>query len=261
MCNLAWMMLLLFVWIRSSSSSSSSGGAGVAPQTCGTDNRNFYCRYDPNERCKPRYQRCTGSNICNNPATMMEDGCLETTNPGEYNVQKGHTKLGSSFSSRKRFEIHLKYEHQFITFRGFTYEFGKSYAAQILDITDPKYKYRNGLNGLKRIETLGPSYCSWEDANMFVDKWNKKYRVFTHNCQHFAAAMSKTLLKGPCNRFGNAALRSKRQDSNDELAQYIDMQLRNCSLVCCYDNSSATFKKTSGAWVIFTFATIISFVF
>ena len=217
MCNLAWTMLFLFVWIRSSSS---SGGAGVAPQTCGTDNRNFYCCYDLNERCKPRYQRCTGSNIilCNNPATMMEDGCLETTNPGEYNVLKGYTKLGS----------------------------GISYAAQILDITDPKYKYRNGLNGFKRNETLGPSYCSWEDANMFVDKWNKKYNWLTNNCQHFAAAMSKTLLKGPCNRSGNAALRSKHQDSNDEFAQYINMQLRNCSLVCCYDNSSAAFKKTSG---------------
>lgn len=74
---------------------------------------------------------------------------------------------------------------------------------------------------------------------MVVNTWkSKSYNLFYRNCQHFADAMSDTLLHGPCNRPQNTGLRGKRQD---ELAQYIDMQLRNCSLVCCYvdDNSSA----------------------
>ena len=170
MGSCAWITVLLLVWVKSTyshaiderSSSSSSSRAGVAPQTCGTDNTNFYCPYDG--MCKPRSQRCTpGSRICDNPANTMEEGCLsDTSPPGEYIIKLGHAELGLS-GSRKRIIL----EHRFITFRGFTYEFGSSYGVQILDITDPMYKYING-QGLNSngIETLGSSYCTWEDANM-----------------------------------------------------------------------------------------------
>ena len=139
---------------------------------------------------------------------------------------------------KKEYQIYP--EHQFVTFRGFTYEFGKSYGVQVLDISDPiyKYVYGKGLNSRGIEKKIGSSYCSWEDANMVVEKWKSaKYRLFTSNCQHFADAMSDILIRGPCNRI--AASRGKSQDSNAELSQYIDQQLRNCSLVCCYDDSSA----------------------
>ena len=268
MSNSAWILCLLIAWMRFSDassrgvierSSSSSSGAGVAPQTCGTDN--FYCPYNATDRCKPRNQRCTESDVCNNPVTMIEEECSETSNPGEYYVFLGHAKLGL-FGSRKR-NIRISREHQFITFRGFTYEFGKSYGVQVLDIIDPIYKYTNG-QGLNSngIETEGSSYCSWEDANMVVSMWkDAKYRLFTNNCQHFAAAMSDTLLNGPCNRPENAISRGKRQDNNVELSQYIDQQLRNCSLVCCYDDSSATLMHNSYSWVMFIFVALTSFAF
>jgi hypothetical protein len=167
---------------------------------------------------------------------MMEDDCLEAFNPGQYNVLLGHADLSDSGSSRKKRTI---FEHRFITFRGFTYEFGGSYGVQVLDIIDPIYKYRNGM-GINSggIERIVSSYCSWEDANMVVEMWKSaKYDLFAKNCQDFAAAMSHILIYGPCNRL--AASRGKRQDSNAELSQHIDQQLRNCSLVCCYDGSSA----------------------
>jgi hypothetical protein len=87
--------------------SSSSSGAGVAPQTCGTDNINFYCPYDSIDRCKPRNQRCTESNICNNPNTMMEDDCSEAFNPGQYNVLLGHADLSDSGKNALSLNIDL----------------------------------------------------------------------------------------------------------------------------------------------------------
>ena len=96
---------------------------------------------------------------------------------------------------------------------------------------------------------------------MVVQMWkSQKYKLFKNNCQHFADAMSDTLLNSPCNRPENSALRDKRQDSNAELAQYIDQQLRNCSLVCCYadDDSSAVARmQTLTAWVTVTFFTFV----
>ena len=261
MGNSAWTITcVLLISIRISDttravmkrSSSSSSGAGVAPQTCGTDNMNFYCPYDSVDRCKPRNQRCTGSDICNNPNTMTEDDCSETSNPGQYYVFLGHANIFGSSSKKRRL-----LEHRFVTFRGFTYEFGKSYGVQVLDISDPMYKYINGkdLNS-GGIEQIGSSYCSWEDANMVVEMWKSaKYRLFTRNCQHFAAAMSRVLIDGPCNRI--PASRGKRQDSNAELSQYIDQQLRDCSLVCCYDDSSAAaLIHNSYSLVILVFTTM-----
>ena len=266
--NLVWITIFLLFWIPCSQSnqvsersSSSSSGTGVAPQTCGTDN--FFCQYDPTERCKPRNQRCTGQNICNNPTTMMEEGCLETS-VGKYKVQLGHAELPSIFGSSRKREVKAKYEHQFVTFRGFTYEFGKSYGVQVLDITDPIYKYQNG-NGLnsKGIETRGSSYCTWEDANTVVRMWKSaEYALFTKNCQHFADAMLDILLYSSCNQ---PTSRSKREGRDAQLAQYIDKQLRNCSLVCCYDGSDGTtgsMKQTKSIiWVITALAVIILIMF
>ena len=267
MRNFAW-MYVLFIWMRISDTNchdltkrSSSSGAGVAPQTCGTDNLNFYCPYaDPNNRCKPRRQRCTGNTICINPNTRKEEGCLETSNPREYYVLLGHAKLSDS-SSKKR-SLQDIYEHRFVTFRGFTYEFGASYGVQVLDIADPKYKYKDGehLNN-KGIEQFGRSYCNWEDANKVVDGWkDKKYNLFKNNCQHFADAMTDILIYGPCNQ--PSASRGKRQDKEIELTQYIDQQLQNCSLVCCYDVSSTTaLIHNSYSLMIFVFVAMANIAF
>ena len=196
-----------------------------------------------------------GSDICNNPNTMTEDDCSETSNPGQYYVLLGHAELFDSFGKKR--SLNLALEHQFVTFRGFTYEFGKSYGVQVLDISDPIYKYING-QGLNSdgIERIGSSYCSWEDANMVVEMWKSvEYSLFTSNCQTFAAVMSDVLINGPCNRI--AASRGKRQDSNAELSQYIDQQLHNCSLVCCYDDSSAAaLIHNSYSLVILVFTTM-----
>ena len=119
-------------------SSSSSSGPGKAPQMCSLDNNNnidvnFYCREQ--SQCLPREQRCTGAaTTC---STANQD-CYPTSTSGQYSVRLGHANLGL-FGSKKTI-----LEHRFIVYRGFTYEFGKSYQVQILDIADPDYKYING---------------------------------------------------------------------------------------------------------------------
>ena len=160
-------------------SSSNSSGAGIANQTCGTNNTNFYCPVD--KLCKPRSQRCTHANVCNNPTTNTEDGCYETSVSGLYNIQLGHAKL--RFSGSKQYAL----EHQFIVYRGFTYKFGKSYKVQILDTADPIYKYHNSMHlNRKGIEVVGSGYCKCEDATSFANGWHKRYKLLKNNCQDFA---------------------------------------------------------------------------
>ena len=132
---------------------------------------------------------------------------------------------------------HLRLEHQFIEYRGFTYEFGESYGVQILDTADPLYKYKNGkeLNS-NGIEYVGTSYCTWQDATKFVDGWNKKYRLLTHNCQHFADGLKEYLTTGVCNRPLSSYV--KREDRDAELDEQINQILSDCSIVCCNGTDS-----------------------
>lgn len=230
-------------------------GPGVAEQTCETSN--FFCPYDTqrDQQCsRPRSERCSSSSTCVNPTTMMEEGCQKTSTPGLYKVQLGHARLSSFSSSKKRscswniFRlIGTPVEHQFITFRGFTYEFGSSYGVQVLDIADPLYKYANGaeLNS-NGIENIGSSYCTMDDANMVVNMWkNEEYCLINSNCQHFAKAMSHVLLNSPCNQPSANGQLKKRQDNNQELVDFIDTTLRDCNIICC--NTTTTNNSGSNA--------------
>ena len=163
-------ILLLFVFVTVSAvtvrqGSSGSSGAGVAPQTCGTNNSEFYC--PENGKCFARSQCCTNSDVC---FKAQEKYCNETADRnGAYDVFLGHVTL----SRRKR--VLPAFEHQFIMYRGFTYEFGGSYGVQILDIIDPKYKYKNGaLLNSKGIENVGFSYCTWSEATSFTTQWRRE---------------------------------------------------------------------------------------
>ena len=215
--------------------------AGVAPQSCGF--YRFYCQYSA-ELCLPETQRCTGSNVCNNPNTSAEELCNEDPqNPGHYFVELAHANLGFS-GSRKRssFGQNLRLEHQFITYRGFTYEFGSSYGVQVLDIADPIYKYAGGRD-VKSTETVGSSSCTMGEALLFNQYWtnDEEYNLIANKCQNFARALQDTLLYGPC-----AQSRQRGQVNNGDLRQYIDRQLRNCSLVCCEERSYSSRLTTDG---------------
>ena len=232
-------ILLLFVFVTVSAvtvrqGSSGSSGAGVAPQTCGIPaNSKFYCPKD--KQCKARSLRCTNSGVCPDAKTGKEEYCNGTTDKtGAYDVFLGHATL----SRRKR--VLPAVEHQFIMYRGFTYEFGGSYGVQILDIIDPKYKYKNGaLLNSKGIENVGFSYCTWSEATSFTTQWRREdYRLFTNNCQKFARALQEFLTTGICAQSQSQPM--KRQDRNASLHEDIEQILRNCSIVCCYEDDSGS---------------------
>lgn len=89
--------------------------------------------------------------VCINTTTNTENGYHPNVS-GRYNVLLGRSSLLGS-SRRKRKLKFYEFNHQFIVYRGFTYEFGEKNGVQILDIADPQYKYHN----LKNIEFAGSS--------------------------------------------------------------------------------------------------------
>ena len=219
-------LILVIVMVISLSGvqGSSSSGAGVAPQTCGTDNRNFYCRY-ANPTCQPRSQRCTGGTVCLNPSTRMEEGC-DANSDGSYKVFLGVTSLSSLISSKR--STNLRLQHEFIRFRGFTYEFGSSYGIQILDVTDPKYKYNT--EPVRSITHEGSSHCTWEEVNYHISTVNMMYALTSNNCQDFAEGLKEFLLNAPC-----AQAQGKQSVT---LEEYVNKMVQNCSLTCGCSNGT-----------------------
>ena len=219
---------------------SSSSGAGVAEQTCGADNRNFYCPLDG--ACKPREQRCTGSNVCPYPSATAEQDCYPTASPGQYQIRLGHAQLFGGFGSRKR---QYALEHQFVLFRGLTYEFGKSYGVQILDTIDPLYKYKDGRDLTSDgIERVGSSYCTWQDATRFADSWDTRYSLSSNNCQHFADKLIEFLTNDQCNRPPTSS--GKRRKRREDQQAYIDELIREAEAESPCSGTSAE----SASWAV-----------
>uniref|UniRef100_A0A1X7TP39 LRAT domain-containing protein n=1 Tax=Amphimedon queenslandica TaxID=400682 RepID=A0A1X7TP39_AMPQE len=200
---------------------SSSSGAGPATQTCPNG---YYCP-TTNGCLTPRSARCTTSQNC--PA--LDQSCNKQSG-NSYLIQIGHAELGLSGSKKTLFE------HRFVIYRGFAYEFGGSYNTQVLDISDPQYKYVGGrhLNS-NGIESAGTSRCTYADAQMFVTGWTKKYNVFTNNCQNFVKAMTK-YLKTNCNR----SISKQNTNSTASLQDEIEEILSDCSVVCCSETSTSS---------------------
>jgi hypothetical protein len=207
------------------SGSSTSSGEGYARQTCPDG---YYC---PSEKqCKtPRSNRCTSSQNC----PGLDSTCYKERNSNRYRIRIGHARLTSSGSKRTIFE------HRFLLYRGYAYEFGKSYPqTQELDIADPIYKYKDGreLNS-NGITNEGYSYCSYSEANMFVDGWKNDYNLIWSNCQHFVDGMKYYLKYSSCNRW--PSLKRDASNMTDVLTQEINAILSNCSIVCCDTNDTS----------------------
>ena len=217
----------------------SSSGAGTAPQTCPNG---YYCPSDG--QCKsPRNDRCTSSQDC----TGLDD--CEKQADG-YRIRIGHARLTSSSSSSKQYRL----EHQFVVYRGFAYEFGGSYNTQILDISDPEYKYIGDRN-VKYYTNGGTSYCTYDEAVLFVNSWADKYSLVFNNCQHFAKAFSRHLRTSLyCNQKGARDLKQNTDDTA-MLMEEVDDILSNCSIVCCDDDNS------SGGSALVTSVPIVAFAF
>ncbi len=245
---------LLILFVAEECLCSSSSGAGVAPQSCGTTNKYYVCPSGgvcqipaPNDRCRPRSQRCTANDNC--ALQNNEDMCFsDPVNPGAYTVREGHVLLGI-FGSKRTF-----FEHRFIQYRGFTYEFGSSYSVQILDVTDPCYKYKNNKDiNSNGIQNVGSSYCTWEEASILPKMWKKKkYNLVIRNCKHFSAALKKYLTTGTCALPPTSAQtpnttdpvsNSAQQHRATKLEEEADAILTDCRIVCCDSSGSSSSRR------------------
>ena len=220
-----------------SSDDSSTPSPGLTAQRCGTDNTMYYCPLD--ESCHPREERCTLASNCID-RHEVENKCYKSEIEKAYTIYLGHAfpvAAGSSLS-----------EHQFIQYRGFTYEFAPRYGVQILDVNDPDYKYLNQRNITRNgIQNVGHSYCTWLDTTLFAERWQKgDHNLFTRKCEKFPTALLWYLTHGICS---TPRIPPKRQDRYGLLEIEIDGIFKDCNLVCCYETtttgvngSRATFK-------------------
>ena len=208
---------LIVALVVSSAYSSSSRCSGGNPEVQRCGNELFFCPVD--RLCKPRSKRCLpDSDICRSQPGVEENCRPHCCNQNSYQVLLGRTSL---LSRKKRLP---ELNHQLITYRGFTYEFGCDYGVQILDLNDPNYKYQNKT---VKYTNKGASECRYNETLIFTNKWSSKYRLFTNNCQHFARALSEYLTTAECG--------SRRRSTNlDEFAESIfasctiDGYLRAC---------------------------------
>ena len=146
------------------SSDDSTPSPGLTAQRCGTDNTMYYCPMD--ESCHPREEHCTLASNCID-RHEVENKCYKSEIKKAYTIYLGHAfpvAAGSSLS-----------EHQFIQYRGFTYEFTPRYGVQILDVNDPDYKYLNQRNITRNgIQNVGHSYCTWLDTTLCAERGGRK---------------------------------------------------------------------------------------
>ena len=172
-------------------------GDGIIQQTCGNNNVHYYC--PSNDSCLPRSDRCTNQETC--VYHNSDDKCVRNcSKPGSYTVIMGHALLPSQRPKRGLKGCN-RYEHRFIQYRGFTYEFSHS-GISILDINDPEYKYKdNKFINRRDFTNVGSSFCTWEETTTFTNTWsNMKYKLLTRNCQHFVTALRRYLTTGVCAR-------------------------------------------------------------
>ena len=234
-------------------------GPGPASQKCGTTN--FYCPVD--QMCKPRDQRCTGSNICLNNAGV-EDKC-ECRADGKCAVYKGTSPLSSSSSSKRDLQLAcLKYfytstDHNFIDFKGFTYEFGSSYGKQVLDRNEPPspYGYKYTSSNTKSYTRVGYSDCTYEEAMVFVNDFYSRYCLCTHNCQDFARGLQRWLVTDNCNRVRSSIGRRQTNSETEDLSQYFaEISFHDCNETTTESGGSALIPSFVLSFLVI-FATII----
>ena len=157
------------------------------------DGNSYYC--PSSNLCHNKLMRCTLLEKCNYTGYESNNCFRSEIYHGAYEVLLGHHKM----YPRLPLPAPLQPEHQFIQYRGLTYQNNV-----ILDVNDPMYHY--GENNLdwtyagKGLENVGISYCDFSDIKYyFLAYWNlMPYHILKRNCIHFSEALQLFLTTGPC---------------------------------------------------------------
>ena len=161
------------------------------------DSNSYYC--PSTNECYNRSVRCTPEETCDYTKYGSDNCFRNETLPGAYKVFLGHVKLYPKLLVSASFQP----EHQFIQYRGLTYQFGST-GTQALDVNDPMYYYGENNNthwryASRGLENVGISYCDSSEIQVyFLNHWTMCYKLFRKNCIHFAEALKLFLTTGPC---------------------------------------------------------------
>lgn len=246
----ALVSLLLGGFPHSNASSSSCGGAsGMDNQGCGMFN--FYCPVT--NQCFDRKWRCI-EKVCLDPKSGKEPNCFpDRDRQGMFEFYKKKARL-RRLSSKWKANLTLpEFNHWFVEYRGFAYEFGKCFGVQELDVNDPKYKY--GKPGLDikgntivfYVKRMGSSSCKREEVLRFNDKWKKenpKYHLYNNNCQDYARELIDELHRN---------CRGKREQNED------DDNLK-APIQCFHENSSSRWSYRALLSPLISFAIFHSII-
>jgi hypothetical protein len=186
----------------------------------------FYCIVTDN--CLPRTDRCTQSDSSPQCLQKTYEHCEYNAANDRFKVFKHSTPLltsrgivGDTIEGLKCLYNYakgeLKVEHQFITYRGFLYEFG-TYGTRIQDPSGPNYEYRT--REASPPEEVGDSSCTYDSVVNFNRLW-ENYKLCSNNCQNYAKGLGQYLI-GDCTmptRKRNAARSDEERDR--QMAEYI----------------------------------------
>ena len=157
----------------------------------------YWC---PSERvCYRREIRCTEREVCRYEKNA--DGCFkdEWYHPRAHSVLIGRARL---VSAKEWSSWYSRYEHQFLQYRGFTYEYG-SKGVYVRDINDKFFFYRRTNRDFSFIGEglviVGHSYCTHNEIREFATIWEMfPYQGFINNCKDFVDALKSFLTTGFC---------------------------------------------------------------
>eukprot|EP00118_Oscarella_pearsei_P025292 m.307935 g.307935 ORF g.307935 m.307935 type:complete len:252 (+) comp43044_c0_seq1:74-829(+) len=198
---------VLCIWVLIEKETTIFANGSAVNQACPSTvrYREFFCPStgtcrNGNDRCQiPKSNQCWAKN--------SEPECRYESN-GQFRFCRGWThldlsgRLSGSLSRKRRDTRDWKFQHEFVSYRGFTYEFGSDYGEngqdgyRILDEADPNFRY-DDLETDCAISN-GLSKCSWDDIKIFLYNYDTKYRLLYNNCQTFARLLEETLRSSNC---------------------------------------------------------------
>ena len=198
----------------------------------------YFC---PQKRtCLPSIQRCTPDEVC--PYEGELDKCLKVypRDPSAYAILIGHVKIYDNPIP----EI-FGLEHQFLQYRGFTYE--SDYGVIVHDLNSPQYIYRDKKRGdpekyptveftRRGITQVGYSYCTYEEVGVFNGMWDRlRFNRFTLNCQHYVKALKTFLTTDKCiipRTKNESFICSARKSAGDIIARYLTCSTERFTFCC-----------------------------
>ena len=202
--------------------------------------KEYFCPH--NRTCLPSFQRCTPDEVCQYEGGL--DKCLKVfpRDPSAYAILVGHVRT----SDRNPIPEIFGWEHQFLQYRGFTYEFDIP-GVDVLDLNSPRYIYRDEKKrdrekypteelSRRGIVQVGYSYCTYEEVGVFNRMWDGlRFKLFTLNCQHYVKALKTFLTTDKCaipRSKNQSFMSSARKSTRDIIVRYLTCTRERLTFCC-----------------------------